>query len=156
CIGKYNIENNIDMNYLFIFIGIVILKNFFLFKYKDIGGVIFTLTKLILNIFSGGLILFSYKLYQLQTDYIDSIRLKLNLYIHRNWNDGELREYLLDKLLKDTTILDKLKNLEIKPPFSYKVTSNLLADCKTIDDVNKSVDSFIAILEYNKETLAKA
>src|SRR5690554_4218314 len=64
CIGKYNIENNIDMNYLYIFIGIVLLKNLFLFKYKEIRGVIFTLTKFILNIFSGGLALFSYKLYQ--------------------------------------------------------------------------------------------
>lgn len=156
CIGKYNIENNIDMNYLYIFIGIVLLKNLFLFKYKEIRGVIFTLTKFILNIFSGGLALFSYKLYQLQTDYIDSIRLKFNLYIHRNWNYGELREYLLDRLLKDTKILDKFKNLEIKLPFSDKVTSNLLADCQTIDDVNKSVDNFIEILEYNKETLEKA
>jgi len=156
CMEKLDINNNINTNIIYILIGVIILKNILMYNYKETEGIILKITKIILNILSGGLILFTYKLYQLQTNYEDSIRLKWNIYIHRVWKKEELKEYLLEKLLNKPAVLERLERLKIKLPLPEKISSNLLKNCNTIKDVESEVYNFMSILEYNKTTLEKA
>lgn len=162
CMGnnQSDIKNYIDINYLWVLIAMIILKNIFIIYTKEtddlIQKVVLTLTKLVLNICSGGLILLSYNLYHLQTDYIDSIRLKFNFHLVRIWNKDELKEYLLNRVFTNPTILEKFKNLGLELPFSEKRTSHFLIDCNTIGDVNKSVTSIVKKVQNEQEMLEKA
>ena len=156
--GK-NIKNSIDIEYLWIIAAIIVLKNIIIFYMKDtdnlIDRLLLAVTNILLNICSGILVSFSYSLSQLKSNYIDSIRLKYDFNITRIWNKDELKEYLLNKLLKEPGILIQIESLKVKLPLSEKLTSNILANSNTIEDVNNAVIKAIKMIKSEKELLEK-
>lgn len=159
CLSKYDINNYVDLTYSWLLIVFLALKYYYTYYNKDVINTSITskslsfFLKLIFNIFSAGMSFLSFKIFLLQTNYVDSIPLKFNFYIHRVWTAGDLREYLSDVLLNKPSVISKFKDLQVELPLSETVTSKLLDNCNTLGQVETSLNNFINILESNPKYL---
>jgi len=162
CLNKYDIGNYIDLSYSWFFVIFVALKYAYIYITKDVidTSIVSKTTsffvKIILNVCSAGISFLSFKIYWLQTHYVDYIPLKFNFYIHRVWTTGDLRDYLCDVLLKQPAIVGQFNDLQLELPLSENVTSKLLENCFNLNQVETSLNHFIKILNSKRNTLADA
>lgn len=101
-IGLTGMLNTLDIRYLWIFVALVLVRHIYLYLSKDSTNILSVVMIIVLGMLSAGSILLSFKVYYLHKFNIDSVQLKLNLYIYRIWKPEEVKKYLLDTLLEKT------------------------------------------------------